>query len=159
MAGGRIELFEKVGGREGIFRIAKVFYDKVYDHPWMKLYFQAFPQEHIENQQTDFMSGSLGGPKVYMGRFPVPAHEHMYITEELFELRNSLLIESLRETHTAPEVIEAWLKIDNAFKKRIVKNSPSECKKRYFTDEILDYENPATASTRNRTPEKAFAIR
>ena len=94
-----------------------------------------------------------------MGRFPVPAHEHMYITEELFELRNSLLIESLRETHTAPEVIEAWLKIDNAFKKRIVKNSPSECKKRYFTDEILDYENPATASTRNRTPEKAFAIR
>jgi hemoglobin len=159
MADERRELFEKVGGREGILRIAKNFYDKVYDHPWMKLYFQSIPQEHIENQQTDFMSGSLGGQKVYMGRFPVPAHEHMYITEELFELRNKILLEALHETHTAPEVIEAWLKIDNAFKKRIVKNNRLECKKRYFTDGILDFENPATAPTRNVLSEKAFAIR
>lgn len=96
---------------------------------------------------------------MYMGRFPVPAHEHMYITEELFELRNKILLEALHETHTAPEVIEAWLKIDNAFKKRIVKNSLSECKKRYFTDKILDFDNPASASTRHVLPEKVFAIR
>jgi len=146
MADERKDLFEKVGGREGILKIAKKFYDKVYVHPWLKLYFQAIPQEHIENQQTDFMSGSLGGPKVYMGRFPVPAHEHMYITEELFELRNRLLLESLQETRTAPEVIEAWLKIDHAFKKRLIKTSLSECKKRYFTDEILDFKNPAMAT-------------
>ncbi len=143
MADERKDLFEKVGGREGILKIAKNFYDKVYDHPWLRLYFQAIPQEHIENQQTDFMSGSLGGPKIYTGRFPVPAHEHMYITEELFELRNTILLESLHETRTAPDVIEAWLKIDNAFRKRIVKNNLSECKKRYFTDEILDFKNPA----------------
>ena len=153
----RKDLFEKVGGREGILTIAKNFYDKAYDHPWLKLYFQNIPQEHIENQQADFMSGALGGPKVYMGRLPVPAHEHMYITEELFELSNKLLLESLQETKTPSEVVEAWLKIDNAFKKRLIKNSRSECKKRYFTDEILDFDNPATASTRNILTEKVFA--
>jgi len=62
--------------------------------------------------------GPLGGPKTYMGRLPVPAHEHMFITEELFELRNTLLLESLQEAKTPPEVIEAWMKIDNAFKKK-----------------------------------------
>jgi len=135
-------LFEQVGGREGIHRIAKIFYDKAYDHPWLGLFFQNIPQVHIENQQTDFMMGPLGGPKTYMGRLPVPAHEHMFITEELFELRNTLLLESLQEAKAPPEVIEAWMKIDNAFKNRLVKKSRTECKKRYFTDEILDFENP-----------------
>ncbi len=139
-------LFEQIGGREGILKITKIFYDKVYAHPWLSQFFQDVPQEHIENQQTDFMMGPLGGPKAYMGRLPVPVHQHMFITEELFELRNTLLIESLQEAKTPPAVITAWMKIDNAFKNRLVKNSLSECKKRYFTDEILDFKSPGTRS-------------
>ncbi len=142
MSDERADLFQKVGGRAGILKVTKIFYDKVYDHPWIGQFFQHIPQEHIENQQTDFMVGSLGGPKLYMGRFPVPAHEHMYITDELFELRNTLLLESLQEANALPEIIEAWMKIDNAFKKRLVKNDLSECKERYFTDMILDFPNP-----------------
>ncbi len=146
MAQEKISFFEQIGGKEGIHKITKIFYDKVYKHAWLGLYFQHIPQDHIENQQTDFMIGSLGGPKVYMGRFPVPAHEHMFITDELFELRSALLIESFQEARTSPTVIEAWMKIDNAFKKRLVRQSPSECKKRYATDEILDFDNPAHTS-------------
>ena len=114
----------------------------MYKHPWLSLYFQNVPQEHIENQQTNFMMGSLGGPKAYAGRFPVPAHEHMFITEELFDLRSALLLPSLQEARTPSAVIEAWMKIDNAFKNHLVKHSPLECKKRYATDEILDFDNP-----------------
>ncbi len=139
----RKDLFECIGGRAGISRITKIFYNKVYDHPWLKLFFQNIPQEHIENQQTDFMTGSLGGPKLYMGRFPIPAHEHMHITEDVFDLRHTLLLESFHEAGTPPEAVEAWVKIEHAFKKRLIKHSLSECKKRYFTDEILDFPNPA----------------
>jgi truncated hemoglobin YjbI len=66
----REQLFAAVGQHAGILRVAKIFYDKIYAHPWLKLYFAKAPQEHIENQQADFMTGALGGPSIYYGRLP-----------------------------------------------------------------------------------------
>lgn len=138
----RKQLFSAVGYRAGILRVAKIFYDKVYAHPWLKLYFAKVPQDHIERQQTDFMASALGGPNLYCGRLPVAAHEHILITEESFEVRNVLLRESLEEAGVAQEVADAWMKLDDAFRKSIVKTSLDECQKRYYTDEILDFPNP-----------------
>jgi truncated hemoglobin YjbI len=70
-------LYTAAGGRHRISRVAKIFYDKVYDHPWLKLYFAKVPQQHVENQQTDFMSAAFGGPNTYCGRLPTFAHEHI----------------------------------------------------------------------------------
>ena len=137
----RDHLFQAVGGRDGILKVVKIFYDKVYADPWMSLFFAKIPQEHIENQQTDFMCGAMGGPKIYCGRMPVDAHEHICITEELFDARDELLEESLKEANVDPEVAKAWMKIDQAFKSGLVKPL-KDCKKRFFTDEILDFENP-----------------
>jgi hypothetical protein len=36
-----------------------------------------------------------------------------------------------------------WLKIDLAFKKHIVMKDESECRKRFFSDEIIVVYNPA----------------
>ncbi len=134
-------LFELAGGAEGLMKICKIFYDKIYEDRWISQYFADIPQEHIENQQADFMSGVLGGPKAYAGRFPIPAHEHMQISEELFEVRKQYLIESLNESGVSEEVAAAWLKLDSNFKVGIVK-SREQCKKRYMTDEILDFQKP-----------------
>ena len=84
----------------------------------------------------------FGGPKVYGGRMPIDAHEHMYITEEIFEVRHELLLQSLKEAGIEEPEIEAWLAFDNAFKKVIVKQSPEQCNKRYTTDEILNFPKP-----------------
>ena len=130
--------FERIGGREVILRVSKVFYDKVYQHPWIGQYFASIPQEHIEEQQTDFMQGALNGPREFRGRLPADAHQHMVIDDELFELRNQLLKEAMQEVGIEPELQEIWLRIDEAFRKVIVKSS-SEAKKRFFTDEILDF--------------------
>ena len=62
----------------------------------------------------------------------------MVIDDELFELRNQLLKEAMQEVGIEPELQEIWLRIDEAFRKVIVKSS-SEAKKRFFTDEILDF--------------------
>jgi truncated hemoglobin YjbI len=135
-------LFEQIGGKPYLQKVAKRFYDKLYAHPWLKNYFKNTRQEIIESQQVDFMTGALGGPRVYSGRMPADAHPHMMITPELFDVREQLLIETLKEESAPPELIDRWMKIEHAFKRQIIKASPDQCKKRWATDEILDFPNP-----------------
>lgn len=135
-------LYEALGGLQVLQRAHKIFYDKLYRHPWLKLYFAGVTQTLIENQQTDFMAQAMGGPSRYSGKLPVPAHRHMFITEELFETRGRLLEESLREAGVPENLAARWLKIDRAFKGRLVKRSESECEGRYKTEPIMVIPKP-----------------
>ena len=119
----RQTLFDAVGGLPVLQRVHKIFYDKVYAHPWLGQFFEGHSQEAIENRQTSFMAEKMGGPVEYMGKHPKMAHRHMYITEELFELRRQLLEDSLREAGVSDQLSERWLRIDSAFMKNIVKDS------------------------------------
>jgi truncated hemoglobin YjbI len=134
--------FHELGGREILMRVSKVFYDKVYAHPWIGKYFADVPQDVIEIQQVDFLQGALGGEKVYCGKLPVPAHKHMFINDELYQLRTNLLVESLKECGACQELIDRLIKIDDAFKSGIVKKSVADCEKRFNSDTILDFPNP-----------------
>ena len=131
--------FEELGGRPILQAISKTFYDKVYNHHWLGNYFHTVPREHIEGQQVDFMQQALRGPKRYCGRPPLSAHMHINITEELFALRENLLLESMKENKASAELISRWQMIEAAFKKSIVKNTLQDCKKRYHNDAILDF--------------------
>jgi hemoglobin len=134
---------EELGGREMLEKAMKAFYDRVYEHPWIGLYFKDISQDVIEKQQVDFMIGALGGPKsAYSGRLPVDAHKNMFITDELFQVREELLLEAFAEVKAPQELIDRWLKIDNAFKSGIVKKSIEQCEKTFVTDDILDFPNP-----------------
>ena len=137
-----IESFEQLGGRAIIARIASSFYDKVYAHPWLGKFFAEVPQDVIESQQVDFMQQSLGGPRTYLGKYPIPAHRHMFIPDKLYIIRQQLLVASLNECDASEELIDRWLRIDNAFRKGIVKESLDDCEKRYATDEIVVFEDP-----------------
>jgi truncated hemoglobin YjbI len=134
--------FEELGGRPMLEKIAKIFYDKVYLDAWMGQYFKEVPQKIIESQQVDFMVGALGGPNVYCGKLPVEAHTHMMVTEELFDLRQGLLTASMREAGAKPELMDRWLKIDQAFRGRIVKHSVNECRQRFSSEPILNFPKP-----------------
>ena len=133
---------DEVGGKAVLKKVHKIFYDKVYAHPWMRNFFIGIDQKVIENQQTDFMGQNFGGPANYVGKLAVPAHKHMYITEELFNLRQRILEESLIEAGISELHRTTWLKIDGAFRAGIVKKNITDCQKRFFTDEILVIENP-----------------
>ena len=130
-------LYELLGGHPTLARVHKVFYDKIYRHAWLGQFFAEIDQTLIENQQTDFMAQAMGGPARYCGKFPIPAHKHMFITEELFETRGALLEESLEEAGVPEPLAERWLKIDSSFKARLVKKSPSECEGRFKTEAII----------------------
>ncbi|MCH8156839.1 MAG: group 1 truncated hemoglobin [Nitrospinae bacterium] len=135
-------LFDLLGGRATLERVHKLFYDKVYAQPWLKEYFKGVEQKVVENQQTDFMTSNMGGGKIYSGGFPQPVHKHMHITGELFELRAVLLRDSILECGIPEDLAERWLKIDQAFRSSLVKSDPSQCEKRYATDEIINIPKP-----------------
>ena len=116
-------LFDEVGGLPTLQKVHKIFYDKVYAYEWLKEFFVGHNQEAIENQQTSFMAEKIGGPITYVGKPLKMAHRAMYITQELFDIRQRLLDESLKEAGINKSLRHRWLKIDNAFKGQIVKDS------------------------------------
>jgi hemoglobin len=134
--------FDQLIGTENLRKLMKIFYDKIYADPWIGEYFKDIPQEIIESQQVDFLEQSLGGVSRYCGKLPVRAHKHMFITEELYELRSKLLQESLDEIDASQELKDRLQKIDDSFRGSMIKESASECEKRFATDKILDIPNP-----------------
>ena len=113
------------------------FYDFIYKDEWFKQVFCNVEQDVITKQQTDFIIQAFGGPSNYCGRMPSDAHPHLFIDEHMWELREDYLLKAFAKNNTPNEIRTKWLKIDNAFKKAIVKNSINECKKRFNSDEII----------------------
>lgn len=136
-------LFGRLGGKPTFIKVHKIFYDKAYAHPWLSKYFTDKPQEVLENQQTDFMAQLMGGPKAYAGKTPKSAHQHMVITDELFELRAQMLSDSLKEAGVQEDLKKEWLAADAALKKSLVKSSEEECSQAYPNQPILNFPRPA----------------
>ena len=116
-------LYDAVGGLPTLQKVHKIFYDKVYAHPWLGKFFEGHNQEAIETRQTQFIAEKMGAEKPYLGKDMKMAHRQMYITKELFELRHELLRESIKEGGVPDELAERWLRIDSAFSRQIVKDS------------------------------------
>jgi truncated hemoglobin YjbI len=136
------EYFNKLGGRACFERVHKIFYGKLLSHSWMKGFFAGKDRDHLEFQQTDFMSGLLGGPRIFGGRTPRDAHCHLFVTKEIFQIRHQLLGESLAEAGVPVALRERWLKLDAGFEAALVKQSPDECKGRYRTEPVIVVPKP-----------------
>lgn len=137
-----MNVYDQLENKSVIYRVNEIFYEKVYKHPWLSLYFQDIDQKFITSQQTDYITSVIGGPKNFSGRLPNNAHTHMLITDELFDLRSQFLLEALDEANAPKELAETWKRIDDSFRNVIVKNSLSECKLRFKSDKLLAFENP-----------------
>ncbi len=138
------KLFYALNGFDTLRKVHKIFYDKVYAHPWLLPYFELHDQAFIEEQQTKFMAEKFGGPREFLGKEPKYAHEHMYISEELFEVRQQLLRESLEEAGIDSVLIERWLKIDGAFKKAVTNTDMNAFMDHYTFKERIIVEKPET---------------
>ena len=132
-------LYNRLGGKDTFIKVHKIFYDKAFADPWLSKYFTDKPQAVLENQQTDFMVQLMGGPKIYGGKTPKSAHQHMFITEELFDLRADLLSDALQEAGINDDLRLEWLAADAALKKSLVKKSASDCSTSYPTQPILNF--------------------
>ncbi|MGO8755305.1 MAG: group I truncated hemoglobin [Gallionellaceae bacterium] len=116
-------LYDAVGGLPTLQKAHRIFYDRIYAHDWLKLFFAGHDQKVIENRQTEFMGEKMGGPIAYMGKEIGMVHEAMYITRELFDIRHELLSQSLKQAGVADELRRRWLRMDSAFMQKIIKES------------------------------------
>jgi len=132
-------LYDRLGGKEIFIKVHKIFYDKAYAHRWLGKYFTDKPQKLLEDQQTDFMVQLMGGPKIYGGKAPKFAHQHMMISNELFELRAEMLSESIKQAGVPDDLRKEWIAADAALKRSLVKKSVDECSVSYPTQKILDF--------------------
>lgn len=133
---------DEVGGRACLERVHKILYDKLLSHPWLKDFFAGNHRWHLEVQQTDFMADLFGGPACYQGRFPMRAHQHLFITEEIFMVRHNLLAQALSEAKVSDDHKERWLTYDLGLIPAIVKKSLDECEGRYNTEKVLVVPKP-----------------
>lgn len=133
---------EEIGGRPVLGRVHRLLYDKLFVHPWLGGFFAHTKREVVESQQTDFWAGLMGGPKVYGGRSPRDAHVHMFMPEEVFDIRHTLLSEALIEAGVARDLREKWLTLDANFKKALVNQSADECTGRYRSEPIIIVPRP-----------------
>jgi len=118
----KTSLYEATGGLETLQRVHKIFYDKIYAHPWLKKFFEGFDQKIIEDKQTSFMGEKFGGPE-YIGKPLDQVHENIFIPQELVNIRHEILRQSLDEAKIPNDLSVRWLRIDEAFMKQVTKKS------------------------------------
>jgi truncated hemoglobin YjbI len=134
--------YEQVGGRPTLEKVHKIFYDDLFEHHWLKQFFKDINQKHIEDQQTDFMSMVFGGPKCYMGKVPKIAHKHIFVDQEIIDLRQDYLRKAILEAGLSEEIANTWLAKDAQFAAVVLKDSPNQCEPRYPGDEVLVIPKP-----------------
>ncbi len=138
-----LKFIDEIGGIPCIERVHKILYNKLLVHPWLKDFFTGLERWHLEEQQTDFMADLFGRqPHKYSGRLPMNAHQHLFITEEVFMIRHNLLAESLSEANITGNQKECWLLFDLGMKPAIVKKTIDDCEGRYRNEKILVVPKP-----------------
>lgn len=138
-----MSFLDEVGGVPCLERVHKILYDKLTSDPWLKQFFEGFKRWHLEVQQTEFMADLFGRkPALYQGRMPMYGHQHMFIDEEIFMVRHTLLGEALSEAKVSGELKKRWLDYDMGMKKALVKSSVDECEGRFKTEEVIVIPKP-----------------
>jgi hemoglobin len=135
-------LFELLGGRSVLERVHRVFYGKVYAHPWLKGFFKNIDREFIEKQQTDYQTMRMGAGNIYTGKLLKGCHQHMFINDELFDLRMVLLQESMRECGIPERLAARWLDMVRTSRREIVKADVGECLRRFPAEDIIVIPRP-----------------
>lgn len=119
--------------------LARTFYDKVYAHPWIGQFFRNVDQAHQELKLVRFFHLSWHDPMYgpLQGKYLEQEHAHMYITPALFELRQALFAQAVRE-HDHPEaLVQAFLAFNEQWRPYLVKASLDECTDAYTGLEIV----------------------
>jgi hemoglobin len=86
-------LYEKVGGEDGVKKLVNTFYDKIETteegKPVLLLQLRGHGIAHARVEQVNFLSGFLGGPKLFIEKWGHSdirkIHEHIEIDETASE--------------------------------------------------------------------------
>jgi ferredoxin/truncated hemoglobin YjbI len=115
-------LWHELGEGATVRAVLEAFYAKVYAHPQLNPFFRGVTMERAIDKQYSFLWQSMTGQKVYMGDRPRNAHHWMIITHALFDLRQSLMEETLREHGLSASQIHRWSRLEEHYRPDMVKS-------------------------------------
>ena len=118
------ELWQALGGAEGLRAVLQDFYAKVFADPRLAPFFEGVRKEFVIDKQFSFLRSILTGSRDYFGNHPRRAHSWMLISDELFDHRENLLEESLLSHGVDRETARRARELDEVFRQAIVKDRP-----------------------------------
>ncbi|MCB0842887.1 MAG: 2Fe-2S iron-sulfur cluster binding domain-containing protein [Bacteroidetes bacterium] len=107
-------------------QILEDFYGKVYRDHRLAVFFEHTTIDRAIQKQYSFLQDIFTGSKSFVGELPRNAHHWMVITDDLFDYRENLFAESLRNFGLSESLIQKWMDLHEQFRSRIVKNHPWE---------------------------------
>lgn len=100
------------------------FYTIVFaDHKLSSFFIGVTKQRLIEKQYL-FIRQILTGEKVYFGDRPRNSHHWMVISDELFDYRESIMVDCLRRANISEAMIQRFMDMEGFYRKDIVKAAP-----------------------------------
>ena len=115
------ELWNALGRGPGLTRILDAFYLRVYADERLSPFFHGLPRDQIVAKQYAFLADLFSGARNYFGMNPFNAHHWMVISDDLFDHREALFEQTLRD-HGLPEpMIRRWEALHERFRAEIVK--------------------------------------
>lgn len=120
-------LYEDIGGEAVIHRVHQRLYDVLFDEPWLEKFFYGKSKDVLIDKQTKFMIACFNGPNNYTGDTPAFVHMHMLITEEMLDIRETILRKAILAEGLSTAIADRWLKVDQSFRAAIAKKTVDEC--------------------------------
>lgn len=117
-------LWERLGGDSRVRAILEDFYRKVYADPELKPFFARVTMDRVIGKQFAFLKQSMTGESVYLGEMPRNNHHWMVISDSLFDHRQQLMLQSLRDHGVDDELMALWRSYEEQFRPDIVKYKP-----------------------------------
>lgn len=118
------ELWAALGEGKLLNRILTEFYDAAFEDVRLSPYFQGVTKTRLIEKVYSFLRQMFTGEKLYFGNRPRNAHHWMVISDELFDYRESLLVECMRRAGLAEPMVERWRRVEERYRGDIVKDEP-----------------------------------
>jgi hemoglobin len=99
------ELYEQMGGPDGVRTAVTVFYHRVVADPELGPWFDGVDLDRLKAHQRAFLAAAFGGPQAFSGRPLADAHAGLAVTDDAFDRIVQTLLTSLDDLGVAPDAV------------------------------------------------------
>jgi ferredoxin-NADP reductase/ferredoxin/truncated hemoglobin YjbI len=118
------EMWQALNNGALMLDILTSFYTRVFEDELLSPYFHGVTRQRLIEKVYNFHYQMFTGEKVYFGERPRNAHHWMVISDELFDYRESIMEECLREHGLADHLVKRWIEYEQMYRDDIVKAQP-----------------------------------
>jgi ferredoxin-NADP reductase/truncated hemoglobin YjbI len=118
------ELWDALERGKKLASILDDFYDRVFEDPLLSPYFHNSTKQRAKEKVYSFYRRLFSGDRGYFGDRPRNAHHWMVISDRIFDYRENLLKKCMEEHGLSPEMIQRWQRLEELYRKDIVKDKP-----------------------------------